>query len=109
MIENIILRIESICKQKGKKTQVMEKLDHIKSKLQLSKIYHKIVKMSQKLREDVCSTYNRPVSRAESHGCGCRKSQRWVEPRERAGDEWGGKGWMSLTNLGVDGDRQKKV
>lgn len=29
--------------------------------------------------------------------------------RERAGDEWGGKGWMSLTNLGVDGDRQKKV
>lgn len=51
----------------------------------------------------------RPVSRAESHGCGCRKSQRWVEPRERAGDEWGGKGWMSLTNLGVDGDRQKKV
>lgn len=51
----------------------------------------------------------RPVSRAESHGCGCRKSQRWVEPRERAGDEWGGKEWMSLTNLGVDGDRQKKV
>lgn len=57
-----------------KKAQIMEKLDHIKSKLQLSKIYHKIVKMSQKLREDICSTYNGPVSRVESHGCGCRKS-----------------------------------